>query len=402
MATGPLPRVAALAALAAFAGPSAASAEAAAGAAAASACPNLNGTIWTSALYSAMLHDDGTVPSPIGGLSATLSVTDQRGCSWSGVNEWSNGEIGGSESVVGIVHTAVDGVCSDIVIHELNPPIDALDGHSTARIDATLCPDANGAKVMEWRYLGHGSSMSAKWVTAFDAVFGADGAPPATAAPECDDMAGKWQSDPYTPLIVQLDGRRVESTGENVTYSMLLNQTGCVLTGDYAEDTEGAPLVRVAGVAFGSRMILEEVRSGDHAEGRIEGNINPDTGVLDFRYVSHSPGWATATIFDVAMAKDYGNVGLEAAPGVPASDCSDLIGDSDLVGAYEAVAPVDMLVVNATGDSQLYTAPVRELSFNIMHQEGCKFWGLFRMADGTFLGTSLACAAPIHPHHVCA
>ena len=124
---------------------------------------------WVSAPYEAerIGGKDGETTT-LANLSATLTITSQSGCAFEAVNEWTNGDLGGKETVAGIIDSE-----TEITMLELGEP---PEGGSTARIDATL---ENG--LMRWRYTGQGASADDRWVTVFDADFAPDAAPAVAA-----------------------------------------------------------------------------------------------------------------------------------------------------------------------------------------------------------------------------
>ena len=75
-------------------------------------CPDMLGN-WESGRYEAFTVDRQGDASKIENLGMTLRVDSQQGCLFGGVNEWSNGEIGGSEPVLGVLYA--DGTKSSIV-----------------------------------------------------------------------------------------------------------------------------------------------------------------------------------------------------------------------------------------------------------------------------------------------
>ena len=66
-------------------------------------CPDMLGN-WQSGRYDAFTVDTQGDASAIENLVMTLRVDSQQGCLFGGVNEWSNGDIGGSEPVLGLLY----------------------------------------------------------------------------------------------------------------------------------------------------------------------------------------------------------------------------------------------------------------------------------------------------------
>jgi len=105
-------------------------------------CPDMLGN-WESGRYEAFTVDGQGDASTIEGLVMTLRVDSQEGCMFGGVNEWSNGEIGGSEPVLGVLYA--DGTKSSVVEIGLPP-----DGGSAGLVTGLSL----GENRIRWEYAG--------------------------------------------------------------------------------------------------------------------------------------------------------------------------------------------------------------------------------------------------------
>ena len=94
-----------------------------------SPCLDLSGT-WTSTTYEALsVNLDGT-HSTLADLEMTLEITQDEDCHFQALNTWSNGTLGGSEHIAGVVHNTGETI-SMVEVSE-HP-----EGGTSARIHAT-------------------------------------------------------------------------------------------------------------------------------------------------------------------------------------------------------------------------------------------------------------------------
>lgn len=112
------------------------------------ACPDMLGN-WESGRYGAFTVDTQGDASTIENLRMTLRVDSQQGCLFGGVNEWSNGEIGGSEPVLGVLYA--DGTKSSVVEIGLPP-----NGGSAGLVTGLSL----GENRIRWEYAGLASDGS--------------------------------------------------------------------------------------------------------------------------------------------------------------------------------------------------------------------------------------------------
>jgi hypothetical protein len=127
-----------------------------------SSCPDMVGT-WSSGEYEALVVlADGTHDT-LPGLSMTLEIEHQQACHFRAVNSWTNGQIGGSEHVAGVMHA--DGAFVTMVEVGEHP-----EGGSNARVLGRLVGDNS----LEWEYAG--ISQGGSRAIVFSTLLGKDGA----------------------------------------------------------------------------------------------------------------------------------------------------------------------------------------------------------------------------------
>ena len=106
-------------------------------------CDDKIGNWATTADYDAIKVDSANDETWIGGLSAQIKITEQDGCEFHGVNVWTNGDVGGTESIAGILHQ--DGSSATFV---------ELDGHPTGGSSGIVHAVFDDDDTMLWSYCG--------------------------------------------------------------------------------------------------------------------------------------------------------------------------------------------------------------------------------------------------------
>lgn len=105
-------------------------------------CQDITGT-WTSGKYEALsVHKDGT-HSTITGLSMTLKVEHQSGCHFRALHTWTNGEIGGTEHLAGVLHNDDTSIT---MVEVGEHPEGGTSGHIIGKLV--------GANKIDWEYAG--------------------------------------------------------------------------------------------------------------------------------------------------------------------------------------------------------------------------------------------------------
>jgi len=310
---------------------------------------------WVSAPYEAeRIGKDGETTT-LANLSATLTITSQSGCAFEGINSWTNGQIGGKETVAGIIDSE-----TEITMLELGEP---PAGGSTARIDATL--ETNG--LMRWRYTGQGAAADDRWVTVFDADFAPDAAP-AVAEKDCLDISGTWKSNATYYYRLYEDGTR-EKVGPLYNTLTLTMASDCLVSGTNTWDNGVANGTEVvAGVVhantsrdgpyYTSAATLVEM-GGMYVDGRMEVNFDCalDCDTMQLHFIGQGKE-GYGVLFDSYLGKGEG-------PTVAPPDCEWV---NNLVGTYTA-SGFDIFRVPGP--------PLTDVSMTmeILGRDGCTFWG---------------------------
>jgi len=105
-------------------------------------CQDITGT-WSSGEYEALsVYKDGS-HSTITGLSMTLKVEHQSGCHFRALHTWTNGEIGGTEHLAGVLHNDDTSIT---MVEVGEHPEGGTSGHIIARMV--------GVNGIHWEYTG--------------------------------------------------------------------------------------------------------------------------------------------------------------------------------------------------------------------------------------------------------
>lgn len=251
------------------------------------ACPDITG-LWSSQNYDALSIFGNGTHSEISGLSMTFEVAHQTGCAFRGVNSWTNGEIGGSETVAGLIHA--DGMSVSLV--ELG---DHPDGGSSGRIFGRL-----NDGIFEWEYAGIDADKNRGIV--FSTYLSQNDTWP--DEPSCPDLLGEWQSEPYEALIVDVIGE--ERVLENITMTLAVeHQTGCHFRGEnrWSNGSVGGS-EPVAGVLHADGKSITMVEVGEHPDGGssalVSGSLTAEN-VLHWVYGGVSADGAQAVVFATTL-----------------------------------------------------------------------------------------------------
>ena len=319
-----------------------------------SSCPDLVGD-WSSPVYRALSVNSDDESRILPNLSMTLEITEQDGCGFRAVNRWSNGEIGGSEYVAGLIHQGDDGVTL------LELPTAPEDG-TTGRVVGSLRGDR-----MDWSYVG--TRDDDRVATVFRTALSRDTPVDNTV---CPDIAGEWVSSTYQAL--RRDASGAERLIENL--SMVLEveeQVGCTFRGyNVWSNGEIGGRELVAGVIHEDAEFVSIVELGPHP-------VDGTSAEIRARLVDGEMEWAYTGL---AIRGDYGIVfrtKLSRSGAVQMPDtCPDMLGDWTS-GSYTAYS------VDGQGQSAL----IEDLSMvlRVDSQEGCMFGGTNTWSNGEIGGS---------------
>jgi hypothetical protein len=182
-------------------------------------CPDMVGT-WTGLPFDALnVYADGTTDQQTG-TTNVLEVVHQHECAFYGTNTWHSGELGGTEHVVGVLHS--DGVLLTILEVGLHPEAGTrafVQGHMT------------GEHTLDWDYVGiSDDAMKGK---SFSTALAREGE--ATPRAGCDDLTGTWSVGRWDGLHVSSDGSH-EKINSDFHHFEIEEQIGCTVkaTSTYA------------------------------------------------------------------------------------------------------------------------------------------------------------------------
>jgi hypothetical protein len=212
-------------------------------------CPDISGT-WNSSEYQAMaVNADGST-FVMEGLTMSLEVAHQEGCTFRGINNWSNGEISGKEPVAGVLHS--DG--SLVTIFELPPhPEDGATGLISARL--------NSSNDLDWTYIAKTADGTRSIV--FSTSLSQSGSAPTRQA--CPNLLGDWKSGPFEMLRVYADGTTqiLQRNGRELEVD---HQEGCLIMGtnNWFDDAGTRHTEPMAGIIDGEAGIVTIMELNPH------------------------------------------------------------------------------------------------------------------------------------------
>jgi hypothetical protein len=319
-----------------------------------SSCVDLSG-IWTSGEYEALaVQLDGT-NTVLSGLTMSLEVVQDDACHFRAVNTWSNGTVGGTEHVAGVVHH------DDVTVTMLEVP-NHPEGGSTARVHGRLVDGQ-----LAWEYAGH--TESGDQAIVFGTYLTQSGTAPTVA---CPDITGLWSSQDYDAFSVGADGTHSELSGLSMTFEVV-HQTGCAFRGVNSwTNGEIGGVEAVAGLIHADGLTVSLVELGDHPDGgssgRIFGRLND--GIFEWEYAGVDSEMNRGTVFSASLSRDGTWPARESCP--------------DLLGEWQS-EPYDALTVDAFGEERVLSNFTMTLS--VAHQTGCHFRGENRWSDGDMGGS---------------
>lgn len=327
-----------------------------------SGCRDLSGT-WVSHEYEALsVNLDGT-HSTLSELTMTLEVIQDDACHFHGVNTWSNGTLGGTEYVAGVLHN--DGTSMTLVEVSAHP-----EGGSTARIHAKWVDGQ-----LEWEYAGH--SEDGTRAVVFGAILSRDGG---GSASSCPNIVGTWASETYEAFTVQGEGSHGVLEGLSMTFEVE-HQSGCTFRGVNSwTNGEIGGSEPVAGLIHADGEHMSIVEFGEHPEGGSTGRIlaRVKGEQMEWEYAGIDVEKNRGVVFGTLLSRgeDFG----ERAP------CPNLLGDWNSE-VYEALTLGDG---GTSGEIEGLT-----MTLTVEHQEDCTFRGINAWSNGS-AGGSEPVAGVVH------
>ena len=378
------------------------------------ACDDLVGE-WVSHEYNATKQFGSGEVILLEGLSATFTVRESGAyeghCVIAGTNAWTNGELGGSEPVAGVLHCADSGVDSgDLRIVEVAST--APEGGTHANFDG-LVDFAGG--VMTWWYAGASGFGYDSEVITFAASFARSdsGILPTVADSTCGVITlATWNSGLYDILEVShsdpfADGGMTQWDGRTMTLTVN-RQDGCRFSGyvTWSTGSEGFSEAYFAGVLHGPSNDFTLLEHAEHRgttfdadvgmHCRATGTLSAD-GVLEYIWAGQKSAGAGDLDFDIVKSMVYNtHLGIGEVP--PEADACSTAGpgSSDyFVGAWSTESDYEAIRVDLD-DNHTY---IQDLSarIEITEQHGCTFLGRNTWSSSTAgIGGSEAIIGVLH------
>ena len=255
-------------------------------------CIDMTGK-WSSGNYEALSVQAAGEGRVLKNLSMVLEVTQQHGCHFSGVNRWSNGEIGGEEPVIGVLNPAGNWIT--VMEYEQHP-----EQGTSGRIFGRLT-DSNH---INWEYAAYSSDGARANV--FSTVLSRGDLP--LVQETCPDLTGTWKSQAYN--LVELGQDEVSIRPGPLGSLTIERQSACHFDGSILwQDGDLAEAERVAGVLHTDGRLITLLGVGEHADKGTRAYVHaefigPNLLHWDFVGVSddNAKGQAFATNFTRAAA----------------------------------------------------------------------------------------------------
>ncbi|MEM9472136.1 MAG: hypothetical protein AAGA00_09265 [Pseudomonadota bacterium] len=307
-------------------------------------CIDITGK-WSSGSYEALSVQAAGAARVLKNLSMVLEVTQQHGCHFSGVNRWSNGEIGGEEPVLGVLNPVGNWIT--IMEYEQHPE------HGTSgRIFGRLT-DSNH---INWEYAAY-SSDSAR-ANVFSTILSRGDLPPVQE--NCPDLTGTWKSQAYN--LVELAGGEVNIRPGPQGSLTIERQSACHFDGSILwQDGDVAETERVAGVLHTDGKLITVLGVGEHADKGTRAYVHAEIvgpSLLRWDFVGISDDKAKGQAF----ATNFARGGAASAH----QTCPVLIGKWS-TGKW------DGLEATERGMVERVSRDYKELQ--IEGQSGCTVWG---------------------------
>lgn len=304
-------------------------------------CPDLTGE-WRAEEYEALsVLDDGS-HQELPNLSMQLKIDEQVGCHFSATNIWTNGEIGGTEVVGGIINPNGDWVT---ILEVGEHPV----GGSTGRVFGRLLDENH----MSWEYAAYAADGSR--ATVFSTILAQ--AEATIIREECPDLTGVWSSTPYDVLNVLADGSSAQQMGTSNTLEVV-HQDACHFRAINSwTNGELGGSEHVAGVLHSDGNLITMLEVGEHPDQGTRAYIRAklaNDNRLEWDYAGLSDDATKGQAFATVLSRD-GEV--EARQECP-----------DMTGTWSS-AHWDGLLVRSDGNHETRTHEFKEIV--VEEQIGC-------------------------------
>jgi len=342
---------------------------------------------WTAAPYSASVMYENGDTKILEIAQANLTITEQNGCSATGINSWTDGknEMGGEELVaISIIPPKSNNDKVEMIMMEIGEhPVNGTTAFIQAVVTANT--DDDGTKTMHWIYEGRSNDEIAgsNYATIFDATFYEGSVPDSvedemgnnTANNDCVDISGMWTADPFTYFKIYQDCDQTIDIMGPTSLVWNLTQNGCQVHGvNNWNNGKYSGLDYMVGAVTGVNVILTEVKHDDHADGHFRAIVSDDGKSMSNSFIGLTNDYTMA--FDTMMARG------DTVPNADQRSC-----DVDLVGTWTSIQDVVTLeTMDADGITSSTTFPEVNLIIEGQRENGCEFWGSSEILSFNFGG----------------
>lgn len=307
-------------------------------------CIDMTGK-WSSGSYEALSVQAAGEARVLKNLSMVLEVTQQHGCHFSGVNRWSNGEIGGEEPVMGVLNPVGNWIT--IMEYEQHP-----EQGTSGRIFGRLT-DANH---INWEYAAY--SSDGVRANVFSTILSRGDLPPVKET--CPDLTGTWASQAYN--LVELGDNEVSIRPGPQGSLTIEQQSACHFDGTILwQDGDLAETERVAGVLHTDGKLITVLGVGEHADKGTRAYVHAEIvgpNLLHWDFVGISDDKAKGQAFATSFARGAAAAGHQTCP--------------VLIGKW-STGKWDGLESTRHGKAERVTRDYKQLE--IEGQSGCTVWG---------------------------
>lgn len=311
---------------------------------------------WRSAPYRAMsVRGDGSTES-IEGLAMRLVIEDATDCRLTGFHEWDNGEIGGSERLIGVA----DPDTGEARFLEVGPH---PEGGTNGQMWGWLEEDGQ----MRLGYMGLQADNGVG--NAFATRLAREDAEREPEPLVCVERTGSWTHEGFRFARIPLDGEWFLQPTDFGAIEVE-EHADCGFSGTMGwrfEDAEAEELI--VGVMTGEDFgFLHEV--GVHPIGGGEGSI----GLKTLRHVGD-----LMDVYQAAISVDGQEGHASAKRYHLAGEPQELLSCPDLLGSWTS-GPFTVTRLHDDGRRESFVHPAREVVIDA--QDGCLFKGTNRWQDG--------------------
>jgi hypothetical protein len=309
------------------------------------ACPDITGS-WESSKYDFLQVFLGNTHDIVKDTTMILQIDEQDGCLFSGSNIWSNGRIGGTETIAGSLNSDT----GELIIVEVG-------NHPSGGSSGRMSGQHIGNRInLVYSGLGeHGDQadvFSTVLTNSIDPI----------AAARCPDISGVWNSDVYTVFNVFSDSKIIEANRLPMTLE-IQEQQGCMFRA-LNTWTDGAigGSEYIAGIIQPETGFITMLELDPHPESgssaRVWGRL-VSSDEIHWTYVGRASDDLMGQAIHLTLSKSGISHERENCP--------------DLLGTYGSPSPHEVLTVESNGSSRTHFTA--HTSIEVTFQSGCRFSG---------------------------